>query len=346
VLRKKCYACKKEGHGSTTCPNLHYVPNVEDVIKRCLREHEKFRHSFKRNPRKRFHVLISQSHLESKALKFRMRRNTLVTNFNEHSSPQRLNKSMPEPDNSFLYPKYPTMKPENPNMLFLDEDLISNLSNKNKELKGLLRDNKEKLQHKHSLDYFPSAIERFHLHQASLFSNKQSLDEEFVFETVRNYRFYFPHNNISKIIEAQRREEEKIAKLQALKSHVEDIKLEASKILSNPATPRASNMVVPKKNLSAFSLQKFMASHHSIKKEVNSLVSGSFSERIESMNKIVRLNKKSGTESNIQQIGSQYVTQMSIGKSIFQRNRSFSYRSEENIKILDELKCFKQDDMS
>ena len=53
---------------------------------------------------------------------------------------------------------------------------------------------------------------------------------KFEFETVKNYPLYFPHNNITKIIESIEQQKLKRSKLRQIKRSVEEMKLEMSRM--------------------------------------------------------------------------------------------------------------------
>jgi len=63
-----CYSCSQIGHLALNCPKTHYVPDKEAVIKEFRRAEQRFRSSFKRRNRPRFHVLLSLSQLNQAAL--------------------------------------------------------------------------------------------------------------------------------------------------------------------------------------------------------------------------------------------------------------------------------------
>jgi len=276
-LKLKCHICNIEGHGANHCPNLHLVPNVEDVVNNHLREFEKFKRSYKRGwHRKRFHAVLGQSYVALKAEKFSIDKPEMVGGFLGMKlirlNSQRLRKT----STSITLPPSPKLKGDGAKTLLLpqDTDLDMDLNLPKIESNPYVApsslqnfgDPKETRIAKHSFAsdinsstegverkgnhetilYYKNGVERFRLP----FSQKYPrVEDDFVFDSVKNYRFYFPKNNITKIIENIEREVQAKKKLEDMKNQVEDMKSELGKVFTNPQLPKVPSQLSKRASL-------------------------------------------------------------------------------------------------
>lgn len=273
MLKVTCYGCGNEGHCATACPNVHLVLDQEDIITQFNKEHHKFCYEWRRKPRQRFHVLLNLSELDDAGTHV-CRNNPIVIRGLLGNQKLRLKSqvlkrhklSQPDLDNKRSSSRHLTGGTGGKNTTSFDsigkeEDERSPVnqfgmrkSGRNftavgygyheivNELDEDLEDKSvgsvdKELQDLYYLDSFNKNRFPYQLVRTKTLRETYFPDG---FETVKNYPLYFPHNNITKIIESIEQQKIKKNKLQEIKMRVEDFKSEVGKMKFEP--PRRASL--------------------------------------------------------------------------------------------------------
>ena len=239
ILDLKCAVCQESDHLLEKCPQVRYVPDAQEIVKNHLEEVARFRKSFQRIERKRFHALISLKPIEIAC--FNMCRNHFdklmeirgpdVPSLCLDETEEQRSKSIGRP--SFSLPLHNNT---NHKSHVLSESAPKNLRFSTLIVKDASRDTKTILAALNS-----RKLEDMKLHPETVYNAQMTFKikdgelipvdddfedlENFVFDRVMTYPVYFPHNNINKIVDRMEKKEKGTAgqsseEIKKLKHHL------------------------------------------------------------------------------------------------------------------------------
>ena len=178
-----CTSCSDEYHLINECPTLHYVINVEELIKDLAKSEGNFRIHFRRNDkRKKFHstndiTLIQSSALALRDILFIIKEEGIKENY-------RIDINVDD----FL--------DENPEGFPLEKK-ISHLNNSNimksQEIKYSMIDNED-------LYDYENEKKKIFSKSSSYYCLNDTIVESFQIDKIENFSIYFTHNNFNEII--------------------------------------------------------------------------------------------------------------------------------------------------
>ena len=243
MLKLTCYSCEKGGHNSLVCPSVHYAPDPTAIIKAYLREGRIFNKTFKRRIGERYNARTQQDSTERSARRILVEKAKSVDkyfDFNLKSASQCLipsiigndiirKESMPGTITQLSFiENYSNNELQAPKSSRSQLTRIRTNGSSNKLLDSINSFKKKKfggslniLQKKESL---ASSIFR-----SQLFDSEDK--DEIVFDALKNFPIYFPHNNIVKIIETTEQQLAKKNKLEEIKHQIEDLKVGVGRLL-------------------------------------------------------------------------------------------------------------------
>jgi len=177
-LKIKCYACNKDGHYAAACPELHYVPDKEQIIKEYLAEENRFRRKFNRNfLRKRFRALLEKDEIAEAAISLSIKKGSKIKKERDFFSNQ--NKTIGEP---------------------LGQQETSTITTLNNVKNFSPRVRSEVIE----------LLSMYHERERQVFNLFESLYKQSInleteknvqLESIQNFQLYFPHNNLTKILQ-------------------------------------------------------------------------------------------------------------------------------------------------
>jgi len=199
-LGTKCQLCDNKNHLVQNCPLTHFVADKQTIIQKYIQDRKEFGEKYQRRPRTKFHALARKVDVDEATERVHTLKNQGTTSMTEASgtlnhirkskkqitSPDELDDDELMDNTEITNSVYQTL------VRIKDEDTgVVRLVKPNKAANGL--DSKFELNKSPTLK--PKGEPRLSL------KIPEKNTEEVVFDQVKNYEIYFPHNNVTKVIE-------------------------------------------------------------------------------------------------------------------------------------------------
>jgi len=199
VLQMKCASCGSEDHIIENCPKVHLVLPRDQVIKNYLEETNSQSRSYKRADKRRFNALLDLIEIQKRAKVLIKRIGTLGTTNSESELDNHHNKRR---RSSYfgLVPGDGTVNTSYSSTTNLSDigDNMGILKVKRRVSETPERNNRAASFSLADLDERKKAIPFLPEFEKRIFHN---YEESIVFDQVKNFQIYFPHNNVVKILE-------------------------------------------------------------------------------------------------------------------------------------------------
>jgi len=199
-IGSQCCLCGKSDHIAGSCPRAHFILDRQEVIQQHLKRSKEFFKNFKRGNRQKYHALTKLQEVRKATYKITSFKNQMTTSMAEIDDLRKSRKQISGPveefhegftdDSRFFESCYPT------------------LIHSNEDEMGIFRFKKEKKLRNNSRDGFNKSVTMKHQGEAAFVPLKMKIIEpqrhkidEVVIDQFKNYEIYFPHNNITKVIE-------------------------------------------------------------------------------------------------------------------------------------------------
>ena len=203
-LGTKCQLCDDKRHFVQNCPLTHFVADKQMIIQKYIQDLKEFGEKYQRRPRTRFHALARKVEVDEAIERVHTLKNQGTASMTEASgtlnhirkskkqitSPDELDDDELLMDNTEITNSvYQTL------VRIKDEDTgVVRLVKPSKAGNGL--DSKD-LNKSSTLK--PNGAARVSV--VRILENGEKHTEEVIFDQVKNYEIYFPHNNVTKVIE-------------------------------------------------------------------------------------------------------------------------------------------------
>ena len=203
-IGEKCYVCNGESHLFRNCPETHLVIDKRSIIREHLKTTKSFEQKYKRKSRKRFHVLVKQRSVKTAILKIKTEdfmKNQVTTSMTDMDANSSEQNNRTRKDTIFA-----EEIEEELDHIELRKGQFYTLKRIKDFDTGVMRLVKErdiikKSEMKRAVTMKQNGENAYaSIHIQTVQDIRQSNDEVIV-DQVRNYEIYFPHNNITKIIQ-------------------------------------------------------------------------------------------------------------------------------------------------
>lgn len=235
LLHKKCFSCERYSHMIEECPKLHYIPNKERIIKSLNYSKFQERKFVLRSNKKKFNALLTKkknSEISKNTFKLLLQQCKAATEISDQSSAtedddedyENISVELHSEKNEELCVELKDNDNDNNNLSFgglvggqFSSEILINIKgeskkeiNKSPTIENLKSPTSKKVEfHKESKENMNmSEIKikkgekednNFHT-QINSFVLKDSLDG---YDTVKNFKKYFPNSNIERILKNQ-----------------------------------------------------------------------------------------------------------------------------------------------
>jgi len=200
----QCWLCGDSHHIAGYCPKAHLCLDKQEVIQQHLEKTQEFYKNFKRNNRPKYHALTKLNETRKASGKIHSLRNQMTTSMTEVDSTlhdlRKSRKQISGPADDYLE----GASEDSQNI----EGFYPTLVHANEEDAGFIRFKREKKFGSNNKEVFNKSYTMKHQGEAAFSPLKVKLHEpkrykieEVVIDQVKNYEIYFPHNNITKVIE-------------------------------------------------------------------------------------------------------------------------------------------------
>lgn len=181
LLNVYCYGCESLGHVLLECPRSNIHTTTFEIFKQIDFEDKRFRKSFIRFGRKKYNAISNLKLTQNAALKFMLERKNLIEIY---STLQQNN-----------YPLDIVSSSDS-----IERDFDANLSDSSEEKKSYAETFVYSNEFSDSLEYLGPTWEGDARYSGEIIEKKRKYHQVVNFDRVKNFIYYFPHNNISNVI--------------------------------------------------------------------------------------------------------------------------------------------------
>ena len=216
VLGSKCHICSQDDHIEDTCPMTAYQPEKQEIINQFLEDEKIFNWKFPRSRRNRFHVTSNLAAIEEAAGRFHELQDMkslegTVSDSGEIDDPASLRQRtiIIEDRNSFS------------NMTFKE------VPTTDLKKRVIVRSNARGAT---EINLIESLAHEAQARLSRLLKTEYQLIEEdeledgppFTFDKVKNYEIYFPHNNLTKVVDSEQNQKlrKDLSEIDVLRNHL------------------------------------------------------------------------------------------------------------------------------
>jgi len=208
-LGAKCSLCEENTHLPQHCPQTHFVVDKQAVIEKHIQNQKDFATRYQRKSRNKFHALTRKPHMSNAVERIHTLKNQITTSLTDASGT--LNNVQKSKKQTTIPPEE-LEKDDSLNNSDIIDAIYETLARIKDEETGVVRlmkpkkstqaiDSPSKFEISRSATMKQTGEAIFIPMKVKITEKNRKKIDEVEIDQVKNYEIYFPHNNITKVIE-------------------------------------------------------------------------------------------------------------------------------------------------